>query len=365
MNYRFLPRLGESVVVNFKSLIWLLLLFSSSIHSKPFAVNAQVKIRTGDWYPLPEEDMKAAAVDTALAELTKGGLFSIVDEKKANKLSLEISLIGPAETAKLTIKVNLREQPTYVSTASISVRDMGFQGIYNAFEHIGRVAAQRLNDKTEALVINPREEIKESSIANDKTLQVLYNKAQNLKRQYQYNKSRILFEKVAAATGKGSERLSALAKDELKYGLTIFEAKQSMVAMGSGNPNVISKSIRNAENLYRQILAENSDNLARIQEAQSALDNLSVSQNALKNALRAQTLMSASSVRIMIEQEYMMMGECPDKKQTARYASSMRTGVTIKSVKKKGQETLYVFAENKTGNLFTLSCANQRVTLVN
>ena len=353
------------MLIIFRNMFYLLLFIAASIQAKPFAVSTEVNIRNGDWYPLPEEDMKAAAVDTALAVLTKGGLFSIVAENELNKLRLEISLIGPAETAKLTIQVNLKDQPSFVSTASISVHDMDFQGIYNAFEHIGQVAAQRLNDKTEALVIKPHKELNSSSAPNNKKLKAVYDKAQKLKRQYQYNKSRILFEQVAAATGEGNERLSALAKDELIYGLTVFEARQSMVSMGSGDPKKISSSIRNAENLYRQILAENSDNLMRTQEAQSALDNLSVSRNALKNVLRAQTLVAANSVRMIMQQEYMMVGECPDKKQTSNYASSMHTDVTIKSVKKMEKETLYAFTENKTGNSFTLSCADHRISVIN
>ncbi len=353
------------MLVIFRCVFCLLLFFVSPIEAKPFVVNTEVNIRSGDWYPLPQEDMKAAAVDTALAELTKAGMFSIVAQNRENKLRLEISLIGPAETAKLTIQVDLRGQPTYVSTASISVHDMGFQDIYNAFEHIGRTAAQRLNDKTKALAIKSREDLKGNSLPNNKTLQALYDKAQSLKRQYKYSESRVLFERVAVATGSGSERLSVLAKDELRYGLTVFEAKQSTVSMGGGDPRAIALSIRNAENLYRQILAENSDNLMRTQEAQSALDNLSVSRNALKNVLRAQTLMAANSVRIMMEQEYMMRGECPDKKQTARYVSSMHTKVIIKGIKKKGKEAQYAFTDSKTGNSFVLSCANQRITLVN
>jgi len=359
-------------LVIFRKLFCLVLLFvAASVQAKPFPVSTEVSIHTGDWYPLPKEDMKAAAVDTALAELTKGGLFSIVAKDGSNKLHLGISLIGPAETAKLTIQVHLKDRPSYVSTASISVHDMDYQGIYNAFEHIGRVAAQRLNDKTEALVIKPRDDIKaegskKKPSPNDKTLQALYDKAQSLKRQYRYNKSRVSFEQVAAATGKGSERLSTLAKDELKYGLTVFEAKQSMVAMGGGGaPGAMFKSIRNAENLYRQILAENSDNLMRTQEAQSALDNLSVTHNALKNVLRVQTLMAASNVRMMMEQEVMMTGVCPDRKQTSEFAVNMRTDVSIKSVRKKGDEILYDFTENRTGNSFSLSCANYRVTVVN
>ncbi|MBE9568641.1 MAG: hypothetical protein IMF14_08080 [Proteobacteria bacterium] len=331
--------------------------------------------------------MKAAAADTALAELTKGGLFSITEAEKKNKLALVISLIGPAETAKLTISVSLKGQPTYISTASISVHDMDYQGIYNAFEHIGRVAAQRLNDKTEALVIKPAwlEQVKalppsselpsvasvknkapsEVPVANDKELQALYDKAQNLKRKYQYNRARVSFEQLAAASGPGSKRLSLLAKDELKYGLTVFEARQSMVAMGAGDPNIISKSIRNAENLYRQILAENSDSLERTREAHSALDNLSVSRNALKNVLRMQTMLAAGNVRVRLQQEVMMTGECPDKKRTETFADDMYTDVSLKSVNKTEGETRYVFADNKTGSPFTLLCADYRITLVN
>ena len=157
-----------------------MLFFASSIQANPFAVSAEINIRNGDWYPLPEGDMKATAVDTALAELTKGGLFSIVAENKSNKLRLEISLIGPAETAKLTIQVNLKDQPSYVSTASISVHDMDFQGIYNAFEHIGLIAAQRLNDKTEALLIKSNKSLSNKLLPNNKELQAVYDKAQSL-----------------------------------------------------------------------------------------------------------------------------------------------------------------------------------------
>ena len=358
------------------------LLFAATANARPFAVSAEISISSGDWFPLPAEDMKAAAADTALSELTKGGLFSISPESSSkekiqNKLRLEISLIGPAETAKLTISVDLKGQATYISTASISVHDMDYQGIYNAFEHIGRVAAQRLNDKTEALYLVPagvavteKEPIKKSApdpetVPNDKALQAVYDDAQKLKRQYQYQKARVLFEQVAAATGAGSERLSALAIDELKYGLTVFEAKQSMVAMGGGDAKTIAKSIRHAENLFRQILAENNDDLLRTQEAQMALDNLSVSSNALKNVLRAQALATASQLRVMMQEHTMMMGNCPDKKEMSRQVSSLHTEVIINSVRRQGEETRYIFTENNTGSPFAISCANQRITIIN
>jgi hypothetical protein len=345
------------------------LLLSLPVQAKPYTVTTQVTIRNGDWYPLPEEEMKAAAVDSALAELTRGGLFAIIEKGTTNKLDLEISLIGPAETAKMTIRLDLKGLPSYVSTASISVHDMDYQGIYNAFEHIGMVAAQRLNDKTQALLIQPMSKPNRdpgvSSGVNDKALQAVYDDAQKMKHQYQYQKSRILFEQVAAASGEGSERLSALARDELRYGLTIFEAKQSIVSMGNGDANAISRSIRNAENLYRQILAENSDSMLRTQEAQAALDNLSVTRNALKNVLRAQTLMAANNIRMMMQQQYMMTGECPDNEDISRYISDMRSELTIKSVEKSTKGTRYSFTDDKSGNPFMLSCADQRISVIN
>ena len=70
----------------------LILFFAAAVQAKPFSVSTDISISNGDWYPLPEQAMTAAAVDTALAELTKGGLFSIVDNNENNRLRLEISL---------------------------------------------------------------------------------------------------------------------------------------------------------------------------------------------------------------------------------------------------------------------------------
>ena len=383
----------------------------AAVQSVPFEIDKEVTIRTGNWFPLPTEDMKAAAVDTALDEITKGGLFSI-REKIDNKLRLEISLIGPAETAKLTIHVNIKGQPSYVSTASISVHDMDYRGIYNAFEHIGRVAAQRLNDKTRALaelrrqkekqkppvrvtrtppVIRqkpaaepstfpgryieniklpqapeqvPAERVEVIPDVNNSNLQEMYDLAQKLKRQYQYHRARILFEKIVTVAGPENEDIGVLAKDELKYGLTVFEAKQAVVSMGSGDPAQIAGSIRHAENLYRQILAENRDSLNRTQEAQAALDNLLVSRNALKNVIHAQTMATASYLRVLLTQEVNMTGMCPDEAVVLRAASAMRSKVSLRRLRKNGSDSRYDFVEQRSGNHFTLVCDGMQFIVV-
>ena len=98
----------------------ILLIVALPAMGKPFAVHTDISIRQGNWYPLPVEDMKSAATDTALAEISRGGLFHLIHDDTSMKKSvglirLEISLIGPAETAKLTIELNLPDKPTYVS----------------------------------------------------------------------------------------------------------------------------------------------------------------------------------------------------------------------------------------------------------
>ena len=60
-----------------------------------------------------------------------------------------------------------------------------------------------------------------------------------------------------------------------------------------------------------------------------------------------------------------MTGECPNKEEVSRYISDMQTGVTIKSVVNSPEETRYSFSEDKSGNPFALSCANQRISVIN
>ena len=120
----------------------------------PIPVVAAFAVESGDWIPLPEEDMRRAAADAALSRLSDAGRLDIVEDEaaaRAGSLLLEVALIGPAETAKLTITLDVPGSPTLVSTASISVRALDHAGIFGALEHVGEQAADRLVAKLDLL----------------------------------------------------------------------------------------------------------------------------------------------------------------------------------------------------------------------
>ena len=351
-------------------------LISFVAQAKPFTVISDVSIRHGNWYPLPVKEMKAAATDTALDVISDGGLLRIIkpDAGSANGiLSLEVSLIGPAETAKLTIKLDLKDKPSYVATSSISVRQLDHQGIYKAFEHIGRTAGERMNNKIQALVIAPQPPLSASSQATGQSevdnsqLRALYDKAQSEKRRFHYKRARILFEQVAAAPGSGSKRLRKLAKDELIYGLPVFEAKQWIVAMGKpfNSPQQIKQAQENATNLYRQILAENSDNYQRTLEAQRALDGLSVSQRALRNSMNASGLARVYHVRQMMQMEQMSSFSygCLTEKSMHKIVKQSRSPMRLIKVKKTEYETSYILLDKESDAKFRLVCHRGDVTI--
>ena len=80
------------------------------------------EIVNDSWFPLPLEQMKDAAVDTALTRISETGNFAFLfnpdkaRNKAAGALNLKVTLVEPAESAKITIKLNLPNQGgTYVS----------------------------------------------------------------------------------------------------------------------------------------------------------------------------------------------------------------------------------------------------------
>lgn len=286
--------------------------------STPVAVKMHYSLNTGNWYPLPEKDMKAAAVDTALAKLSETGNFSISGghsnmPDSLARMEFNISLIGPAEVAKLTIKLLLPSQPSFVSTSSISVKNLNHQGIYKAFEHIGKESAKQLLAKFDAYVMKkPKYRIDEAiNLEDQDKLRDLYQLAQRLKSEYKYQQARLIFEKVVASDKTGKSKWNVLSAEELRYGLPLFESKQSIISMGRiGNDSItIEEANLHAQNLLRQILADNTDNVQRMMETQRMLDELDVSRSALKNVVAANRMVKLKEIEIRLEQYYVMNGK--------------------------------------------------------
>lgn len=93
-----------------------------------------------------------------------------------------------------------------------------------------------------------------------------------------------------------------------------------------------------AEHLFRQIQAENPSDVARVAEAQRALDDLVVMSTALSNAMRAEARNRAHSLRMMMMQHTLMEGDCPDAELARVLMSEMNVRMELEDVRSEGSE---------------------------
>lgn len=121
----------------------------------PLVVSSE--FHNDSWFPLPIEQMESAAVDTALAGISASGQFAFLfnpspeQSKNTGSLMLKVSLVEPAESAKITIRLSLpNNQGTYVSSTSTSLSHRNHQGIFDALQQMGTTAANELNTSLES-----------------------------------------------------------------------------------------------------------------------------------------------------------------------------------------------------------------------
>lgn len=124
------------------------------------------------WYPLPVEQMKSAAVDTALMKISSTKKFAFLYDSKnraknPGSLSLAVTLVEPAESAQLTIKLSLPDNKgSYVSSASVSLGNKNHKQIYESLQELGGAAADQLNLSASDI---------ENNDDNDKQSNIIYN----------------------------------------------------------------------------------------------------------------------------------------------------------------------------------------------
>jgi len=128
-----------------------LIAMASTVEAKVIPLVVESTFTNDTWFPLPVDQMKAAAVDTALTKIssTKKFAFLYKSEDKnirPGSLNLAVTLVEPAESAKLTIKLNLPENGgSYVSSSSVSLRDKDHKQIFETLQKLGSAAADQLN----------------------------------------------------------------------------------------------------------------------------------------------------------------------------------------------------------------------------
>ena len=336
---------------------------------KSYTVTSHISITSDDWYPLSEQNMKAAAVDAALSELTKQGRFLIVrdaDAKDSNamdgELGFHISLIGPAEVVKLTTELRLNNQATFVSSVSMDIHGLEYQGIYNAFEFVGTEAAKRLSAK---LTLPESGSVPNQSASKndgqDSQTSTTYNQAQNLKREGHYHEARALFEQIAKQSP--ATKWNAMAKDELRYGLPMFEADNILPNNAMQEPPLLLDKMVKVTHLYRQILADNTDNTQRVIAVNQRLDQMTLSIKHMKNAIKASAMSRATPLRIMLMEHLMETGEWPEPNRLAQLMSNLSGNFDVVSYEHQENKADLVIKDMQSGVILKLGGDMRGVTI--
>ena len=356
--------------------------YSALLCAKPYVVVSEISISNENWYPLSQHDMKSATVDTALSELTQSGRFAIVNANHGKPASpvdgnikLDISLVGPAEVVKLTMTLQLADTATYVSSVSLDIHGLDYQGIYKAFEYVGREAAKRLNTKIAMIKISPgishdsAPTPSDSSNTTDEAplrkqeIVSVFNQAQELKRKEQYHDARALYERVISLSEREEPRLLEMAKDELRFGLPIFEADNMMLDNATQEPSLIATKMEKIQHLYRQILADNTDNPQRMIEIHRRLDNLSISRKALSRVMEANSLASASQLRVMLFEYFMTMGVWPNRETLEEQLKDSALAFEVIDYQASDQKITIMLRDSKYGTQLELSGDMRGVTV--
>lgn len=352
-------------------LLCLVLCFlSAASYAKPFFIITETSIANDNWHPLPVRDMKAAAGDTALAEFSSNGRFEAKPASEASrqqhdgKLQLDISLIGPAEVVKLTMSLHLKDNASYVSSVSMDISGMDYQGIYDAFEYVGREAAKRLNTKIAMAHADEKDAPKNQTKSKTATAELVstYNRAQSLKRQEKFHEARVLFQNVIDMSAEAEQRWSEMATDELRYGLPIFEADNLLLNNALQNPLLLKGKMEKVEHLYRQILANNTDKPLRVVEMNKRLDNISISRKAMANALKASALSGAIPLRMMLREYYMTRGEWPDQAEMKQQILGHAPNFDLVSYQSNNEQIELVVKDKKYGAEIQLAGNGQGIT---
>jgi hypothetical protein len=191
------------------------LVFSVSVSAGITPVIVSSDFDNDTWYPLPVEQMENAAVDMALTRISESGSFAFLYETgktiptNPGSLHLKVSLIEPAETAKIVIRLSLPDNNgTYVSTSSVSLSSKDYQGIYRALELLGADAADQLTasmelasttlavDKNEQAIRDQIVKLNVNVIKLDNTIGMLQQNSHNNEIMQKLGKLDVLVNKI-------------------------------------------------------------------------------------------------------------------------------------------------------------------------
>jgi len=359
-----------------------LLLFSSAGFTRNdiIRISTTTTIENGNWYPLSVKEMKAAAVDTALAQLTKTGNFIISQQDPVDaSIRFSISLIGAAEIVKLTISFTSDKYANHVSTVSQQVSNLDHQRIYNAFEYVGKEAAMQLHARLDLKQAISRETTSEdlqphilkilkainqlsiesqqasSTSLNDENFSTIFNEAQRLKRKHNYHQARALFEEVIKHHQDKKSKTVKLARDELIYGIPMFQVTALQLDASNRDPIVIRERFQTIDSLLREILANNNYNIERSITINQKLDEVSISLHALEKVMQTQALVGANNLRMLLLSEFAMNGQWPDKESLTQQINHYVQNMSLIDYQLQDQKLHLILKDTRVDSTVTIT----------
>jgi hypothetical protein len=202
--------------------------------------------------------------------------------------------------------------------------------------------------------------------------QVLYNDAQSLKRANRLDAARSSFQHAAELTGPEDAVWADLAREELRFGLPMHEARLLAARLATagdfpGRRQMLSR----IDAIYRQLLADNSDRPERIAEIERLRDELAITRQSVGDAEQSSIDAMLNQLRQRVQRHYAMQRQWPDwlflEKELAdalRQAGLKDDRMYIVNFYPSREQFYATLRDTQTGIDITIKGDNRGVTLV-
>lgn len=316
-----------------------------------------VELAAGNWQALPEREVKSTVADAVLATLkqTPGvRVWRANNTGRNGNLDITIDLRNPG-AAKTMLNLYSPATGEISSTATISLTGLDAAAEREALKYLGTEAAGRL-----AASISPNSSGGSGGYFAKKSdeLQQLFEQAMELKRRSSYADAHNLFERIAGYRGADGGQWPQLARDEARYGLPMFRAKNLLYGGSDfpSKPQDMLDAFTEAENLLRQVIAQNRDNSQRIIEAQALLDQVQISRSSLQNSVRGDSTSQAQPLKVMLSEIVMEEGVCPNSSEMKKFRPNLPERIRIDRITGHGKVRKYYLTDPTTGVKSVLEC---------
>ena len=161
-----------------------------------------------------------------------------------------------------------------------------------------------------------------AAFASDDAAQAAYGQGQTLKRSNQFSAARAAFEEAAALSD--ASKWSALAADEMRYGLPLHESNVLLVQLaGATDHPTRARLLARLDALYQSIIDANPGNVARIGEIENRRDQVALLGQSARSAESTSLKEGLDQLRYSIQRYHIRHGRWPSRRELEAEVTSM------------------------------------------